>query len=243
MPPKKKKKELSDSEKNVVKLQTANDEKYIIIVKPPQRELILNSMEENLADQRIDENYQRRKYCLWIFAFLCFLVGVFIVLFGQALTPLFSSYAPNIAITMISIVFFLPMMYWFVIIFLPCKEERARRRRMYRNKVERVYIDKMQKLHMAGDLDPPESEYTKELGQFIYNPDFPWMYVRDWKLPKTEIKYDEDGIAWVVDIIVEEEKDEVDEYGNPIEPTNDPKKSGKVSTGNANRKMSKKNGP
>ena len=63
---------------------------------------------------------------------------------------------------------------------------------------ERTRVKKLTRLYHEGDLEPPPEVLDPPEVPYEYDPAQPWAYIR-WKpKPPIKVRYDEEGVAWIV---------------------------------------------
>jgi hypothetical protein len=96
---------------------------------PPDGKVIVHEMiEETLDDLEDHEEWDLHAFCVTMWSCLSAVIGVLMVLASRAMTVLFYSMEPNDILFGFGIVFMLPLVRWFVMLFCPKKSEQARRR-------------------------------------------------------------------------------------------------------------------
>ena len=96
---------------------------------PPDGKVIVHEMiEETLDDLEDNEEWGLHAFCVTMWSCLAAVLGVLMILASRAMTVLFYSMKKNDILFGFGIVFMLPLVRWFLMLFCPKKSEKARRR-------------------------------------------------------------------------------------------------------------------
>ena len=87
----------------------------------PQREQILNASTEQLRDYRIEEAYQLRKSRMFWCCFISNFFGLTLTFYSLSLTVIFEKFDPDQTLFIVSFIFYVPAVVWFIYVYLPCK--------------------------------------------------------------------------------------------------------------------------
>jgi hypothetical protein len=109
---------------------------------PPQRRIILDHIAKDFSELDEDNSFYLLKARLFIIGILSACVGAVLTLYSLAQTVLFSMYQPNMTVFYVSMIFYIPIFYWFVRVFLPCPAEYRRRKMIHANRRKRAIVEK-----------------------------------------------------------------------------------------------------
>ena len=93
-----------------------------------ERTILIGMAEEKLEEAHENALWSFRKYWAFAAAFFCSIIGVFMILFGLAMTVLFETRPKNFVIAGCGGVFFSPWLYYFFLMICPNKQEKERRK-------------------------------------------------------------------------------------------------------------------
>ena len=127
----------------------------------PQRDLILKESAQQMMDYRIEEAYQIRKSRMFWCCFLSNFFGLAMSLWGLSLTIIFEKYDPDMTLFYCSLILYIPAVVWFVYVYLPCKQERDRRRKMHQTIRVRKHYDRVRHSYYHGHDDSDEEEFAQ----------------------------------------------------------------------------------
>jgi hypothetical protein len=106
----------------------------------PQREVIIKGADQEMMDYRQEEAFNLRRSRLFYLCFFTSMFGVVLMLYALSATVLFEKYDENPLAFYCSFVLFVPGMVWIIYVYLPCKQERERRKRMARARKLREHL-------------------------------------------------------------------------------------------------------
>ena len=180
----------------------------------PQKEVILNNLVTYTGELSAEDAFRRKKLLIFTVAFLSSIVGLIIVFYSQHLTVLFQQVPLNWGYFGIGCVFFMPCFGWFFWTVCPryphcdwyCVSfpnylflgEHERRIFLQAQRDERKRVARMTHLYREGDIDPPADAIEQPDLPFEYDPAQPWAYKRWRPKPPVRVRYDQDGVAWIV---------------------------------------------
>lgn len=99
---------------------------------------LMQNVENRLTSLKIDVTYETYKVITFFGGLLSAIFGIMLVCLGFHVTPLFNKYQnDNIAAIFFGCCFCVPIIYWFVFVFLPKDKEKAKRRKIHRDRRER----------------------------------------------------------------------------------------------------------
>jgi len=176
----------------------------------PQKEILLNSLITHTEELQAEDAYRRKKLIIFMICLLSNIIGIIISLYSMHQTVLFQELPQNWTYFGVSCIFYIPCWAWFFWTICPrykdchfCPnylflKEHALRVELKSKRDERNHIKRMQKLYLEGDIDPPEEALDPPDVPYEYDPTQPWAYIR-WKpKPPIKVRYDEEGVAWIV---------------------------------------------
>lgn len=113
-----------------------------IPINPADGPAIVREMIEDTLDD-LEDHEEWRLHCTGVtmWSFLSSTIGMFMILMSRAMTPLFNSMKPDNVMFAFGLIFQLPLIRWFIIIFIPQKDEKKRRKVIKVKKKERVQGD------------------------------------------------------------------------------------------------------
>jgi hypothetical protein len=190
-----KEKELTGIEKKLFIRQTQPEEKYEVLETLPQREIILNNLEDILKDLLPARYWEYKKWWTFVFCTIsaCFGVGGCLWALGE--TVLFADQEPSMARLGAVCILFLPFLCWIKVVFLPHGQNKQHLDAMTAKRAARRREEYLRNEHLEGRLPRPVREIEIPDAPYVYNPDEPWLYVR-WKPPPKVYHYiDENGLA------------------------------------------------
>lgn len=181
----------------------------------PQRQIILDNLTVFQGHLNLEDEFRRKKLILFWVSVLSSIIGLVLTLFSQRMTPLFQAYPLNWTVFGIACVFYLPCIayFWWIMCarwskfhcwgYHCCENCLFTREHRHRNflkeqRNERNRVKKLTHLYNEGDLDPPPEAFDPPEVPYEYDPAQPWAYIR-WKpKPPIKVRYDEEGVAWIV---------------------------------------------
>lgn len=221
MPPKKggpKQKLDADAIDKLVAQANTSEEKYVVSVLPPQKEIILQNLVIMQSHHDMEDAYRRKKAVIFVVVFLLSIIGIIVAMYSTQVTVLFANYPLRWDYFGIGCIFFVPCILWMFWMICPrykrccCCENflwmRSHRNRtfLHEKREERRILAKLTRLYNEGDLEvPPEAREDEEL-PFEYDPEQPWLYKRWAPKPPIRLRYDEDGVAWIITVEEETER-------------------------------------
>ena len=125
----------------------------------PQKELILQASMQQIKDYRDEEAYRLIKARLFYCCFFSNFFGMTLTLYALSETVLFQKYSPNKTAFYCSLVLYVPALVWFIYVFLPCKAERARRKKMQMAVRVRQHYERVRESIYFGHEDSDEEEF------------------------------------------------------------------------------------
>lgn len=132
----------------------------------PQRDLVIAASTQEIIDYRMEEAYKLRKSRLFYFCLFMNFFGAVLLLYSLSATVLFEKYDENQTAFYCSFIFFVPAVVWFIYVYLPCKKERERRRKIMRAFKLRNHLKKVRESHYFGHEDSDEEEFAEFDKQF-----------------------------------------------------------------------------
>lgn len=187
-----------------------SEETYKVPALPPQREIILGNLVTFTNELAQEDAYRRRKWNVFCVCVLLAIIGIIVALYATGETVFFRENPLRWDFFGIACVFFMPCISWFFwmvcprtkrccccsnVLFLP---EYEKRKFLREKREERRTVSKLTRLYHEGDLEaPPEARENEEL-PYEYDPTQPWLYKRWAPKPPVKVRYDEDGVAWII---------------------------------------------
>ena len=99
--------------------------------------IVREMIQDTLEDLEDYEEWKLHCSGVTMWSFMVSLIGIFMILMSRAVTPLFYSMKPNDILFAFGIIFQLPLIRWMVILCMPRKEEKKRRKVIRVKKKER----------------------------------------------------------------------------------------------------------
>jgi hypothetical protein len=127
----------------------------------PQREVIIKGADQEMMDYRQEEAFNLRRSRLFYLCFFTSMFGVVLMLYALSATVLFEKYDENPLAFYCSFVLFVPGMVWIIYVYLPCKQERERRKRMARARKLREHLKTVRQSYYYGHDDSDEEEFAQ----------------------------------------------------------------------------------
>jgi amino acid permease len=90
--------------------------------------VVFNRIDEFMKDLHEDDMYTRFRVALSLFSVIFCLLGIFLIFLGGAMTVAFQSQPKLIFVQVIGGLFQIPIIFWFIFMCCPSKEEREKRR-------------------------------------------------------------------------------------------------------------------
>ena len=103
-------------------------------------EFVMENIDGRLESLQKDEKYQTYKAILFFSCVFSAMIGVTLILFGFRQTFFFKKYSDkgiDIPAIVFGGLFCTPIFYWFYYVFIPSKEEKRKRRTIYRDRADR----------------------------------------------------------------------------------------------------------
>jgi len=180
----------------------------------PQKEVILQNLVVYTDELSAEDRYRRKKLVIATICFLSNIIGLVITLYSQHLTVLFAAQPLSWTLFGVACIFFMPCFAWFFWTMCPrykhCNwyccdhpnwlflKEHELRKTLKAQRDERARVARLTRLYMLGDIDPPAEALEPPDLPFEYDPAQPWAYIK-WKpKPPIRVRYDEEGVAWIV---------------------------------------------
>jgi len=180
----------------------------------PQREIVLGNLVTYTDELSEEDRYRRKKLVIFVVVFLLSLLGIVISLYSMHETVLFQELPLNWTYFGVSCIFYVPCISWFFWLVCArydkfnlhcctvrnycCLKEHSYRKTLKAQRADRAHVARMQKLYLEGDIDPPQEALEPADLPYEYDPTQPWAYIR-WKpKPPIKVRFDEEGIAWIV---------------------------------------------
>lgn len=98
---------------------------------------VMDNIDKRLKSLKNDEGFQTYKWVLFSICVVSAMVGVTLILFGLHLTFFFERYKGNTVAVVFGGIFCSPSLYWFYYVFVPSKEEKRKRKRIYIDRRDR----------------------------------------------------------------------------------------------------------
>lgn len=176
----------------------------------PQKEIVLQGLVTHGEELTLEDAYRRKKWVIFCFCLMSNIIGIIISLYSMHQTVLFQELPTSWTYFGVSCIFYIPCWVWFFWTICPrythchfCPnhlfiKEHHHRKFLRDKRNELKTMRKMQALYLEGDLELPEEAKEIPDAPYEYDPAQPWAYIR-WKpKPPTKVRYDEEGIAWIV---------------------------------------------
>lgn len=213
MPPKKggpKAKMDADMMEKMVAQANTSEETFKVPALPPQREIVLQNLITHTKELEEEDAYRRKKWTVFCVCVLLSIIGIIMALYSMHVTVLFQENPLRWDYFGIACMFFVPCISWFFWLVCPrtkhcwcCPnvlflKEHERRKFLREKREDRRTVAKLTRLYHEGDIEvPPEARENEEL-PYEYDPEQPWLYKRWAPKPPIKVRYDEDGVAWIV---------------------------------------------
>lgn len=120
----------------------------------PHKDLILDEADDRVKAVEHEGQYQVKKWTYFSICILSNVVGVFVTLFSLGESNMFDSFEPNIILTYCSLIFYVPTLIWFRVIFFPGKKEsRWRQMVMYQRAWRRKVYYQQRRVYLGRDIE------------------------------------------------------------------------------------------